>query len=78
MIQKLLKLSSKFGVIAIIGLMYSMQIQAHGGLSLAEDMCKLTIGPYTMHFTGYQPESSQAEESCEDIPVTGRTDVERD
>ncbi len=52
MIQKLLKLGSKFGVIAIVGLMYSMQIQAHGGLWLAEDMCKLTIGPYTMHFHG--------------------------
>mgnify|MGYP006360615267 CR=1 FL=1 len=58
--------------------MYSMQIQAHGGLSLAEDMCKLTIGPYTMHFTGYQPESSQEQEFCEDIPVTGRTIVALD
>jgi len=78
MIQKLKKLSSKFGVIAIVGLLYSMQIQAHGGLSLADDLCKLTIGPYTMHFTGYQPESSQEQEFCEDIPVTGRTVVALD
>jgi hypothetical protein len=42
---------------------------------MAEDMCKLTIGPYTMHFTGYQPDSTQEKEFCEDIPVTGRTVV---
>ncbi|MDT8364098.1 MAG: LPXTG cell wall anchor domain-containing protein [Nitrosomonas sp.] len=56
----------------------STQVNAHGGLSLAEDMCKLTIGPYTMHFTGYQPESSQEQEFCEDIPNVGRTIVALD
>jgi hypothetical protein len=61
-----------------IGFSFSTQVQAHGGLSLAEDMCKLTIGPYTMHFTGYQPDSSQEKEFCEDIPSTGRTVVALD
>ncbi len=62
-------------LILSIGFLFSTQIQAHGGLSMAEDMCKLTIGPYTMHFTGYQPDSTQEKEFCEDIPVTGRTVV---
>jgi len=53
-------------------------VQAHGGLSLADDVCKLTIGPYTMHFTGYQPDSTQEKEFCEDIPATGRTVVALD
>ena len=57
---------------------FSAQVQAHGGLSLADDVCKLTIGPYTMHFTGYQPESTQEKEFCEDIPSTGRTVVALD
>jgi len=48
---------------------------AHGGLSLDKDVCKLVIGPYTMHFTGYQPERTEAQEFCEDIPETGRTVV---
>jgi hypothetical protein len=61
-----------------LGLPYSPPIQAHGGLSLAEDICKLTIGPYTMHFTGYQPEATQEKEFCEDIPATGRTVVALD
>lgn len=61
-----------------IGIPHSAQVQAHGGLSLADDMCKLTIGPYTMHFTGYQPESTQEKEFCEDIPATGRTIVALD
>jgi len=62
-------------LILSIGFLFSTQIQAHGGLSMAEDMCKLTLGPYTMHFTGYQPDSTQEKEFCEDIPVTGRTVV---
>ena len=61
-----------------IGLPYTTQVQAHGGLSLADDVCKLTIGPYTMHFTGYQPEATQEKEFCEDIPATGRTVVALD
>ncbi|CUQ66833.1 hypothetical protein [Candidatus Nitrospira inopinata] len=50
-------------------------VRAHGGLSMAEDMCKLTVGPYMMHFTGYQPTSTQEKQFCEDIPATGETVV---
>jgi len=57
------------------GALLSTQAYAHGGLSMAEDMCKLTIGPYMMHFSGYQPESTQQKQFCEDIPATGQTIV---
>ena len=57
------------------GALWSIEASAHGGLSMAEDMCKLTVGPYMMHFTGYQPENTQEKEFCEDIPSTGRTIV---
>lgn len=57
------------------GVLFSTQAQAHGGVSMAEDMCKLTVGPYIMHFTGYQPESTQEKVFCEDIPGTGKTVV---
>ncbi|MGE0645505.1 MAG: hypothetical protein AB7P24_17740 [Nitrospira sp.] len=53
----------------------SSQAFAHGGLSMAEDMCKLTVGPYMMHFSGYQPENTQEKQFCEDIPATGQTIV---
>jgi len=46
---------------------------AHGGLSMDKDYCKLRIGPYLMHFTGYQPERDSTKEFCEDIPSTGAT-----
>ena len=42
---------------------------------MAEDMCKLTVGPYMMHFTGYQPSTTQETQFCEDIPGTGHTVV---
>ncbi|HEY6261251.1 MAG TPA: hypothetical protein VIW47_06645 [Nitrospiraceae bacterium] len=58
-----------------IGVSFSTDVQAHGGLALAEDMCRLTIGPYNMHFTGYQPDNTRNKEFCEDIPATGRTVV---
>ena len=61
-----------------VGAPFSAQVHAHGGLSLADDVCKLTIGPYTMHFTGYQPDATQEKEFCEDIPNTGRTVVALD
>ena len=56
---------------------FTSQAQAHGGLALAEDMCILTVGPYRMHFTGYQP-LSQEEEFCEDIPEVGKTVIALD
>ena len=36
-------------------------------------MCRLRVGPYMMHFTGYQPLSRPEREFCEDIPTTGQT-----
>lgn len=42
---------------------------AHGGVAVEQDKCVLTIGPYRMHFTGYQPETSGGQEFCEDIPT---------
>jgi hypothetical protein len=45
---------------------------------MEKDFCKLRLGPYTMHFTGYQPEVTGASEFCEDIPRTGHTVIALD
>ena len=58
-------------------MVFTTQVQAHGGLALADDMCVLTVGPYRMHFTGYQP-LSQEEGFCEDIPEVGKTVIALD
>jgi hypothetical protein len=47
------------------------QCAAHGGVSIEKDLCVLRLGAYLMHFTGYQPEQSGAQEFCEDIPAVG-------
>jgi hypothetical protein len=61
---------------ALIGAFAVGEALAHGGLSMDEDKCKLRVGPYVMHFVGYQPESpSGPKEFCEDIPDTGATVV---
>ncbi len=64
-------------LVLVTSMALTSQVQAHGGLALAEDMCVLTVGPYRMHFTGYQP-LSQEEEFCEDIPETGKTVIALD
>lgn len=49
----------------------SQTLLAHGGVAIEDDQCVLKAGPYLMHFTGFQPELSQSEEFCEDIPDVG-------
>jgi hypothetical protein len=75
MLVQLLKPAGLCLVMLALGVSFSAEVQAHGGLALAEDMCRLTIGPYNMHFTGYQPDNTRNKEFCEDIPATGRTVV---
>lgn len=70
-----LKLLVVGGALIASGPLLSELAYAHGGLSMAEDMCKLTVGPYMMHFTGYQPSNTQQKPFCEDIPGTGETVV---
>lgn len=44
-----------------------------------DDICKLRLGPYYMHFTGYQVRAgSPNNEFCEDIPATGKTIIVMD
>ena len=57
------------------GLSLPQSALGHGGLSMDDDMCRLRVGPYNIHFVGYQPESSAEKEFCEDIPQTGQTVV---
>ena len=66
-------------LIFAVGALFSIVIYAHSSLSLqANNVCKLIVGPYTMLFSGYQPDSSQEKGFCEDIPGTGRTMVTLD
>ena len=76
MLLKMIK-NTLISTIIALGVVLSGQVQAHGGLALADDLCILTVGPYTIHFTGYQP-LSQEEEFCEDIPEIGKTVVALD
>ncbi len=67
-----------FFVVLVAGLSLGFtqeQAVAHGGLSMDKDICKVQLGSYSMHFTGYQPEVSGSKEFCEDIPETGETVV---
>ncbi len=40
---------------------------------LDKNFCILKFGPYGMHLTEYQPDTSDRQELCGDIPSTGRT-----
>jgi hypothetical protein len=57
---------------------FSPQASAHGGLSIERDKCVLRVGTHIIHFTGYQPQETDTQEFCEDIPKTGKTVVALD
>lgn len=76
MLLKMIR-NTLLSTIIAFGMVFSGQVHAHGGLALADDLCVLTVGPYKIHFTGYQP-LTQEEEFCEDIPEIGKTVVALD
>lgn len=68
-----------FAVVAALLLVFMpVAASAHGGLSMDEDICRLRLGVYAMHFSGYQPSLSGSKEFCEDIPKTGQVIVSMD
>lgn len=66
------------GLASLIVGLASLDAAAHGGLEMDKDVCKLKLGPYALHFAGYQPQATGAQEFCEDIPQTGETMVTLD
>lgn len=59
-----------FLAVLLFGCVYERAF-AHGSISMEKDVCKLQLGKYMMHFTGYLPEATGSKEFCEDIPRTG-------
>jgi hypothetical protein len=64
---------ARLGLVLLTLLLAGGEAEAHGGLSMDKDYCKLRIGAHLMHFTGFQPEGDYSKEFCEDIPATGPT-----
>ncbi len=52
-----------------------LSAQAQHFHELDKKFCILKFGPYGMHLTEYQPDTSDRQELCGDIPSTGRTVV---
>ena len=69
----LLKAVMVFSVMLAIGTPLSAQAQHFHELD--KNFCILKFGPYGMHLTEYQPDTSDRQELCGDIPSTGRTVV---
>ena len=59
--------------------MFATPALPHGSLQMEDDLCKLRLGRYFIHFAGYQPrgkrDPSRFTEFCEDIPEVGETYV---
>ena len=50
-----------------------LSAQAQHFHELDKNFCILKLGPYGMHLTEYQPDTSAGRELCGDVPSTGRT-----
>jgi hypothetical protein len=46
---------------------------AHGSVVADGDLCVINIGFYRAHFKVFQPQTSEQEEFCEDLPDTGES-----
>ena len=66
----LLKAVIVFSVMLAIGAPLSAQAQHFHELD--KNFCILKFGPYGMHLTEYQPDTSDRQELCGDVPSTGR------
>jgi hypothetical protein len=63
-----------FAFVVVIGaLIAPEEARSGGGVILQNDVCVITIGFYTAHFTAYQPQTRGNTEYCEDLPDTGET-----
>ena len=45
----------------------------HGGVAFEDDVCLISINFLQAHFTVFQPEESEADEFCENIPNVARS-----
>ncbi|MEW5007851.1 MAG: hypothetical protein RPR28_01435 [Cycloclasticus sp.] len=45
----------------------------HGGVANDGNQCKLSVGPYMMNFSGYQPENNVSKQFCDDMPGVGKS-----
>lgn len=66
-------MSAWLRVMAAVALLGAVSLaQAHGGVSMEDDICVMRIGTMRAHVAGYQPEHRATQEFCEDIPEVGR------
>ena len=54
-------------IIIICGFLSSYAF-SHGGVTLTNDVCVISLGNLSAHFAVYQPETRQSREYCEDLP----------
>jgi len=60
-------------ILVIVLLSWAARAVAGGGMILSTDVCIVTIGFYTAHFTGYQPQTQNNTEFCGEFPDEGET-----
>tara|TARA_B100001250_G_scaffold394138_1_gene397642 strand:+ start:1189 stop:1833 length:645 start_codon:yes stop_codon:yes gene_type:complete len=62
-----------FLMISLMLLAYCDSLEAHGSVTLEEDMCLLEMGYTSAHFKIYQTTSSGHDQYCEDIPYVAES-----
>ncbi|HIF17472.1 MAG TPA: hypothetical protein EYG50_00480 [Cycloclasticus sp.] len=68
-----MKRQGRLSILLFALFFYAPSIYAHGGLTIDQDKCVFRVARTVVHFTAYQPEVSQEEELCKDIPAGNNT-----
>lgn len=71
------KLMQRLGVpsllLMLVGIFQPATVDAHGNVSIEEDVCVRKIGGNMVHFSAYQPQIEPKAQYCTDIPDVGDT-----
>lgn len=62
-----------FSVLVVLPVMLPGLADAHGNVTLEEDVCVQRIGGNLVHFNAYQPQHAAKAQYCTDIPAEGDT-----
>ena len=62
-----------FAVLLVLPVMLPGIVDAHGNVSLEDDVCVQRVGGNLVHFNAYQPQHAAKAQYCTDIPAEGLT-----
>lgn len=73
MVMDIIKQAVAMTVLALLMVLYTGIVNAHGKVSLEQDSCVRGVQGSMVHLSTYQPQNEMSAQYCTEIPVEGET-----